>query len=1116
VTATGPGRPGHGESAPDRHGGGQGPDLVEEFERTGDLAVLRAAVEVLRDEGDDLRLSEALRLLGEETADPLALDAAAEAARRHRAQVPADSPAARAGDLSLALALWAKADLTGETAVLEQTVATLRHLSAAGPADPEGARYLANLGLALRELFGVVGDRPVLAEAIEVLRRAEQAAADRFAAEVISANLALALQDWCEETGEPAALDEAITRMHACLEAVPDDDPSRAAWASNLSTMYQDRYEADADRGALAEAVRWGRLAVVLTEQDHPDRPARLTHLGLALRMTYEATGDGPSLEEAIRVSRDAVQHAGEDHPRIAIYESNLASALRFWYERTGEADVLKDAITFASAAVAHTPPDHHRLAGYESNLSLALWTRYERTAHLGSLQDAVDAARRAVAACQEDQPDLARYRTNLGLALWTLAERQPTSGALDEAIAVLRQVMTSVPPGHAEAARFAANLSNALWARYRRGGSELDLIAAVEAARTAYSDTRPEHVDHAAHAGNLGVLLAELNRHRSGQQTHDGQVREEALHVLREAVAAATGKEFDLALHLHNLAETLADGDPTPDDLAEAYRYSQQAAASPVAPYRVRVPAARTAADIALRRGDPTGALNALTDALDLLPELVRAPLDRTDQEFLLTLVSGTACDAAAAAIEAGEPQSASVVLDRGRGVLLRAVTDPDADRRALQAVAPDLAEQLERLSQVPGARGTDSPPVPAGITAPPPASLPEAGPPPDADRLLSAIRACPQAAGIFQPPPVPVLPADLGGPVIVVNLSKWRCDALIVVPDTADRNDETGSPSARLAVQPLLGVDPDQIAAHARRLQSALLDLQSSSRWGQRAAEADVNTILETLRTWLADHIVTPVLDRLQTDGALPRRLWWSPTAALTGLPLHAATDPRLDSIATSVTPTLRALTTAARAAATVGRSPQAIRPAQRSAVVVDVAEDLPSTPREVAALVRRHPEAMVLSGPEATPAAVTAAATSSEVIHVCAHALTDPDRPSLGHLELADGELTVDQISRWDLSGCRLAYLSACSTAQGSDQLPDEALTLAAAFAVAGAHHVVASLWPVVDDAAADLAETFYDQLATGHPPASALHRAVLALRAHYPDRPALWAPFVHLGP
>lgn len=88
---------------------------------------------------------------------------------------------------------------------------------------------------------------------------------------------------------------------------------------------------------------------------------------------------------------------------------------------------------------------------------------------------------------------------------------------------------------------------------------------------------------------------------------------------------------------------------------------------------------------------------------------------------------------------------------------------------------------------------------------------------------------------------------------------------------------------------------------------------------------------------------------------------------------------------------------------------------------------------------------------------------------------------DNPSTGALVLADGTLTVSEISRQDLRHGELTFLSACKSATGGTILIDETITLAAALHFAGYRHVVGTLWTIGDTTAADLVELVYPQLA-----------------------------------
>ena len=87
----------------------------------------------------------------------------------------------------------------------------------------------------------------------------------------------------------------------------------------------------------------------------------------------------------------------------------------------------------------------------------------------------------------------------------------------------------------------------------------------------------------------------------------------------------------------------------------------------------------------------------------------------------------------------------------------------------------------------------------------------------------------------------------------------------------------------------------------------------------------------------------------------------------------------------------------------------------------------------------------------------------------------------------------------------------------------ELADEAITLAAAFGLAGYRHVIGTLWSISDELASDVAEHVYQALTQpgrsgiqADKTAAALDAAVLAARQYCKDEPWLWAPYVHIGP
>jgi CHAT domain-containing protein len=182
------------------------------------------------------------------------------------------------------------------------------------------------------------------------------------------------------------------------------------------------------------------------------------------------------------------------------------------------------------------------------------------------------------------------------------------------------------------------------------------------------------------------------------------------------------------------------------------------------------------------------------------------------------------------------------------------------------------------------------------------------------------------------------------------------------------------------------------------------------------------------------------------------------------------------------------------------------------------------LPGAERELAAVGRLlgggH---ALLTGERATERAFRErVARGAQVMHFATHTVVD-ERPGRGSAILLtpaeedDGLLFPREIAGLD-GRCELTVLAACSTALGS---PDEEdgralVSLTGSFLAAGSAAVVATLWDVGDAATAAFMEQLYDQLGRGVPPAAALRRAKLRLRADPRwDQPSLWAGYVLVG-
>jgi hypothetical protein len=112
--------------------------------------------------------------------------------------------------------------------------------------------------------------------------------------------------------------------------------------------------------------------------------------------------------------------------------------------------------------------------------------------------------------------------------------------------------------------------------------------------------------------------------------------------------------------------------------------------------------------------------------------------------------------------------------------------------------------------------------------------------------------------------------------------------------------------------------------------------------------------------------------------------------------------------------------------------------------------------------------------------------------------------------------DGRLEVQEVFNLDLHEANLVVLSACETALGEQSRGDELVGLSRAFLYAGSPVVVASLWPVEDEATGVLMTAFHRQIQAGVGPAAALTSAQAEVRRQEKwAAPYYWAGFVVIG-
>jgi len=535
------------------------------------------------------------------------------------------------------------------------------------------------------------------------------------------------------------------------------------------------------------------------------------------------------------------------------------------------------------------------------------------------------------------------------------------------------------------------------------------------------------------------------------------------------------------------------------------------------------RVRASTQALRLFQDQGDYRRAYELSLRAIDLLPRVHNRSLNRQDQQYVVSLFSGLATNACSIALQIQEPpERALELLERGRGVILSLLIDDRSDTSELKKTYPQhcaLYENLRLEVNTPINNIADQ--LLREMTLKRRANAIE-----ELNKCLKEIRQLPEF-GQFQKglTTKQMQQASAEGSIVVVNITDIRSDAVIVSTDG-------------FKAIPLPDLDASQARGWIRQDLTA-----TSSRSGGPKNKAYFQFL-----SWLWRGCVKLVLEELcyttqpSTD-QLPR-IWWIGTGLGSSFPFHAAGDHSAGTmesaysrVISSYSPTIKALVYARERASTTTTS--------RSDPLKALIVTMPKTPGacdipgasierfEVMAALGNSVSMEILDQPDVT--SVVYQIRQCSIAHFACHGVSNPVDPSESGLLLQTTRtvtreprqdiLSVREVSQAHLSRAKIAYLSACSTAENrTKRLVDEVLHVASGFQVAGFRHVVGCLWPSSDKACVQVAKSFYSKLTQDgairyddRAVALALHEAVIEIRKSddYRKRPLHWAQYVHFG-
>jgi CHAT domain len=567
-----------------------------------------------------------------------------------------------------------------------------------------------------------------------------------------------------------------------------------------------------------------------------------------------------------------------------------------------------------------------------------------------------------------------------------------------------------------------------------------------------------------------MAVLWLAVAAGQAAELDADDRLLDEALGHVRSMLR----HRIDPALRSRLLAQQarlkdLRSGSDSDSRLEPRLRdAAERGGGSPFGLLRLRTEIAEAAA----ATGSAPRAAAAYQEALDLMrDQAARSPV-RQFRRGALAAGRGLAAEAAFWLAEDRRPAEAVVALESGRAVSATQVIEREVTLARLRdaghaGLAQRFAQCLARL----GALERQEPESQVADAAPRwRRDLDDAG------RQYVSLRAEIQAADgfgrAFRPPDFPAI-AQAARDRPVVYLAAARDGGIALVVDRAD-------PRAVPRAVELPGLTAPDLDAEVRLYREGLAALRAG-----RTGEWRVR--LTGMRDWLA--AVTGPLWAQLAGGPVVTVI---PAGALSLLPVHVIQPDGAPAVA--LAPNARIV------ASLSGRPPG---PVPRRVLVVDSPDErwhLPAAQvtADVTAIRSLSAQALVLSGDDATRAAVLAQLPRWNAYHFSCHGQADDENPMASGLLLRDGLLTVADILAARVPDARLAVLSACESGVPGADAFDEVVGLPAALMEAGIRGIIGSLWAVQPVPASLLTRRFYAEWDAGVHPAAALRRAQAWLR------------------
>jgi hypothetical protein len=913
---------------------------------------------------------------------------------------------------------------------------------------------LSDLGLSLFSFCRLKANHERRSRCFAVLREALKLhPADHPSRDRALHNLAEALQflGFDQQSYDIESLSESIMLNRAALQLRPSGHSDRALSLNNLASGLLWHFRLSGDLYLLAEAVNMQREVLLLRPPGHPNREDTLLKLTAALRLSFEHQGGSETLAESISVARESLRLNPIGHPLRWMPLTHLGTALGLSYASTGFPEALSESISLLCEAAQIAPSAYPQHGGILTSLAHNLLVNFRRCHDRSILAEVITLHRKALRLLS----GIARSVTlsELAEALIVSFDEHKDIQQLHEAVELHREV--------------------------------------VELHREALESFPPSYRLRTESLQRLGRVLCRIE---CSSWTEALAFFNEALEICPAGSPLRAELISDTSRCFLNTGSPFFDPLQGVTLLSEAYSDNSchvnrrlRLAVHDLSRVESAYDKATTSLDSSTRRDFIGRVLDLYAQVIGLLPRAANFGLDHDTRLQAVTGLDAIARNAAARALLLGRESQALEMLEEGRGVFwaqtLHLRTSefddvPQADRQELQRLLRLLQFSARRVES------SDQNAAQQEYNLESRRQLNE-----EAEELIFKIRGYAGLDRFLLPPTfdnlVGVLP---DGFVVIINASELGFHALLLQKNISLATSlELQSPSTGFDSATLKSHLPRDMGVSMREGNTRAMRKDS----GRRGSFLDVLALLWTSvvrpvvlqlglhvrRKLRADgSVLTSYISQKAVEHARPR-VWWCVTGELGFLPIHAAglyraTSPTCvaDYATSSYIPTLSSLTKTRMCWKAIPRSRLAGLLVCEESPNGARARYLPEAVAEVR-LVREcfaSAEAQVLN----TPSAHTSLSTlrtlleemPAQILHLACHGIHDSN-PLRSALVLQDGNLTIQDIMGLQLPNAVLAVLSACQTAKGDRNAPDQAIHLAASMLFCGFRSVIGTMWWVV---------------------------------------------------